>query len=194
MAASSALVPEPTAAAESIAAGAAEHRWPPLSSGIVAPSTAVITRFDREKLFLYGTAFFAIALVIAFYLFGYLFPALSYGRAIVDAAQGDPNLPRGCYLQWLEHANRLQSAYSIRFLGMMIGTVIAFIGMVFTIKGMEAGYSLDLSSGSTAASLKTASPGLVLCTLGIALCAAATLHTMDLSFQMSTSCLELRSR
>jgi hypothetical protein len=168
---------------------AAESVRAPLLSGIVPVSGAEPTRFDREKAFLYAAVLLAVGMVAAFYVFGYLLPALSYGSAIMHAAKDDPNLSSGCYLLSLEHANRLQSAYSIRFLGMLIGTVISCVGMVFTIKGLEAGYSLDLNAGSSSASLKTASPGLVLCTLGIALCAAAALHTSNLSFEMSTLCL-----
>jgi hypothetical protein len=145
--------------------------------------------FDRERMLLYVAAMMTVALVSAYYYFGYLQPAQLFGDSITDGANANSSYPVGCYLLFREHANRIQSAYSIRFLGMLMGMLFTFIGMMFTIKGLEAGYSLGLKSGEQGASLKTASPGLVLCTLGIAMCAAATLHTTDLTFSMTESCL-----
>lgn len=145
-------------------------------------------RFDRERIALYIAACTALALVTGFYLAGYLFPALDYGRAIVGAAQGDESFSAGCYLLFMEHANRIQSSYALRFLGMLMGIAVVFVGMFFTIKGLEAGYALDVTDGSKSASLKTASPGLVLCTLGLALIAAAVMHTANLTFETPMQC------
>jgi hypothetical protein len=146
------------------------------------------TRFDRERVILYVAASIAVALVTTFYIVGYLLPARSFAQAIVFAAKANKGFSSGCYLLFLEHANRLQSVYALRFLGMLIGMAVAFVGMMFTIKGLEAGYSLDLGSTSGTASLKTASPGLVLCTIGVALIVASVLNTSELSFQNISLC------
>lgn len=147
------------------------------------------TRFDRERVVLYVAASVVLALVSGFYLAGYLLPAVGYARAIVDTALGDRRFPSGCYLLFMEHANRLQSIYALRFLSMLIGISVTFVGMLFTIKGLEAGYSLDLKDGTHTASLRTASPGLVLCTFGAALVLAALLHSTDLTFANFEQCL-----
>jgi|GEM_PF-4985757 uncharacterized membrane protein YidH (DUF202 family) len=153
-----------------------------------APAQPLKT-FDREKAVLYSAALLTVLLVITCYVLGYLWPAIEHTRAIVGAFRADKAYKTGCFLLSMEHANRMQSAYALRFLGMLIGTTITFVGMVFSIKGLEAGYSLDVKAQSTSASLKTASPGLVLCTLGIILCAAAMLNNSELSFQMAGVCL-----
>jgi hypothetical protein len=144
--------------------------------------------FDRERVVLYVAASLAVALVSAFYIAGYLVPSFIFAKSIVAGANADKRFSAGCFLLFMEHANRLQSAYALRFLGMLIGVAVAFVGMVFTIKGLEAGYSLDIGSSAGTASLKTASPGLVLCTMGVALVAAAVLHTSEISFQNFSQC------
>ncbi len=147
-------------------------------------------KFDRERVVLYVAAVGALVIVASFYIGGYLLPTLSFAEAIVNAARNDRGYPTGCYLLFMEHANRMLSLYAIRFLGMIIGIAVAFVGMVFTIKGLEAGYSLDIHSGSSSASMKTASPGLVLCTLGLALVAVSVLHKSILTFQQLPACLQ----
>jgi hypothetical protein len=151
---------------------------------------ARLTRFDREKIILYVAAIFTVLVVLGVYLFGYLGPAFLHAEAIVSAAKADKQLSAGCYLVFWEHAVRMLSAYSLRFLGMLIGTMIAFMGMLFSIKGLEAAYSLDMRTGGTSASLKTASPGLVLCTLGIVLCGVALLNTSTLTFSTLAACVK----
>jgi hypothetical protein len=148
------------------------------------------TRFDRERIVLYVGAAVAIALVAAIYVAGYLVPARYFVKAVVSAANADKEFPAGCYLLFMEHANRLQSAYALRFLEMLIGASIAFVGMMFTIKGLEAGYSLDFRSRSSTASLRTASPGLVLCTIGVLLVATSVLHSSELNFRNTSRCFQ----
>src|SRR4051794_5217350 len=105
------------------------------------------SKFDRERIILYIAACVAVGMLVGCYAFGYLIPANSFAAAIVYARGTPSTFPAGCYLLFLEHANRLQSLYAIRFMGMLIGVAVAFVGMIFTIKGLEAGYALDLGSG-----------------------------------------------
>jgi hypothetical protein len=146
-------------------------------------------RFDRERIVLDVSSVLVLGLVTIFYVAGYLLPAIGYAKAIVGAAEADSRFPAGCYLLFMEHANRLQSIYALRFLAMMMGIAVAFMGMLFTIKGLEAGYAIDLRNAAQSASLKTASPGLVLCTFGAVLVLAAVLHSSDLTFMNSEHCL-----
>jgi hypothetical protein len=157
------------------------------ASSVRASATAS-GRFDRERVLLYVAAGLILALISTLYIAGYLVPVFGFARAIVKASSADQSLPTGCYLLFMEHANRLQSVYAIRFLGMVIGAAIAFIGMMFTIKGLEAGYALDVRAASTTASLKTASPGLALCTFGAGLVVACVLHSSDLTFSNLGEC------
>lgn len=165
----------------------------PVPLAVPEPVAGIIRsppRFDRERVVLYVAACLALALVSAVYVFGYLIPALGHAKAIVDAVRRDPMMSSGCYLLFMEHANRLLSAYAIRFLGMLIGIAVTFVGMLFTIKGIEAGYDLDVKHGPSGASLRTASPGLVLCTIGVGLVFAAVLHPTNLTFENIAQCVQ----
>ena len=162
---------------------------PPRAESEAAKQTPPLTGFDREKLVLYVAALFTVLFVLGVYVMGYLYPAFTHAQAIVNAAKADKQLSAGCYLVFWEHAVRMLSAYSLRFLGMLIGTMLAFMGTLFTIKGLEAAYSLDVRTGSASASLKTASAGLVLCSLGILLCGAALLNNSTLTFSTIVACL-----
>jgi len=156
-----------------------------VEASITKPGTPA--RFDRERIVLYVAAFCLLASVWGAYALGFYLPTRSYAQAIVDARL---RIPAGCYLHYLEHANIVATAISLRFAIVIVGAVVAFIGAFFTIKGLEAAYSLDVgSSEKQHASLRTSSPGLVLCTLGLALCLAALMHSDDFSFQETSQCL-----
>jgi hypothetical protein len=85
----------------------------------------------------------------------------------------------------ITYARGLGAAF-IKTSALFLGFILIFTGTLYVLRTAEASFDLQVSQGGTQGSLHTASPGLVIVTLGVALTMVAIMVKSDLGYQKTT--------
>jgi len=85
----------------------------------------------------------------------------------------------------ITYARGLGAAF-VKTSALFLGFILIFTGTLYVLRMAEASYQLHLSSGKIQGSLQTASPGLVIVTLGVLLTIVTLTTKSDLDYQKTT--------
>jgi hypothetical protein len=85
----------------------------------------------------------------------------------------------------ITYARGLGAAF-IKTSALFLGFVLIFTGTLYVLRTAEANFDLEVATGQVKGALHTASPGLVIVTLGVALTMAAIMVKSDLDYEKTT--------
>lgn len=85
----------------------------------------------------------------------------------------------------LTYARALDEA-SIKTSALMLAFVLVFLGALYVLRTTTSAFHLGLQNAASSGTLETSSPGLVMVSLGLALCTIAVLHKTNIDYQAPT--------
>jgi hypothetical protein len=90
------------------------------------------------------------------------------------------------YLEFTTSESMISDLVSLRHAGLFFGIIAIALGCMLVLTGIETGYQLSLDSKEIKGSLNSASPGLVLITLGLVLSIASLYRNTSIALHPDT--------